>query len=517
MCLVRDILLKQASSRPKQLAVEDPQGSCTYKELHDAAMAWAQALHREGVKSGDRCLVVLPNGIEFVQAHFSVQYLGAISVPCDAAIKGESLLGILRSAKPVCILTDTSRYEALKPVFEGMDAIKILLVDAETGIDTCLSGPALLKEGAGRFCLPDIDPQAVASLMYTTGTTSDPKGVILTHLNILKALKNICEFVGYSEMDREVVILPLSHNFGLGHVYCNLMSGGSVYVENGLARPGRVLKAVKRFQATGFPCTPMGIGLLIDQYGPVVADKFSKLRFSVINSAPLPPKRAAQLQQLLPNLEIMVYYGLTEASRSTFFNLSQAGADFYRSVGPAMPGVTLRTVNEDGLDVARGEVGEILIHGETVTQGYWGDESATAEVLQDGWLHTGDLGSMDQAGRLYVVGRLKDQINIGGYKVNPDEVEKMLAAFGGMKDLAVAGVSDDGANGGEEIMVAALLPEEGVEIDLDALDAHCVKHLERFKVPGRYVLVSSIPRTTTGKLKRAELTEVLKKEIVEPC
>jgi long-chain acyl-CoA synthetase len=156
--------------------------------------------------------------------------------------------------------------------------------------------------------IPDrqADPTAVASLMYTTGTTGQAKGVQLTHENVLTALENISNFVGYTPNDREVVVLPLSHNFGLGHVYCNLLKGGAVYTEPGLARAGRVLKALRNFGATGFPGTPLGFGMLMDQFGPALAEYGQQLRFIVINSAPLPPERTTQLQRLLPRTDIMV-------------------------------------------------------------------------------------------------------------------------------------------------------------------------------------------------------------------
>jgi len=352
------------------------------------------------------------------------------------------------------------------------------------------------------------DPDDLAALMYTTGTTGLPKGVPLTHAAVLAALRSIVEFVGYNQEDREVVILPLSHNFGLGHVYCNLMSGGAVYTENGLARVGRVLKAVESFNATGFPGTPTGFGILMDNYGPVLAQKARNVRFSVINSAPLPPERTAQLRELLPQLDIMVYYGLTEASRTAFISLTRSGPGYYRSVGRPMKHVEVRVKTADKNAPSGVETGEILIRGAAVPSGYWNNPAETQTVFREGWLHTGDLGHLDADGYLWITGRIKDVINVGGYKVNSAEVERVLLTWPGVRDAGVVGIEGAGGMTGESV-VAAIVGEAGFALDESCLQQHCVAHLEKFKVPSRFVVVSEINRSNTGKIKRAELAKVV--------
>jgi long-chain acyl-CoA synthetase len=306
------------------------------------------------------------------------------------------------------------------------------------------------------------------------------------------------------------VILPLSHNFGLGHVYCNLLSGGAVYTENGLARVGRVLKTIDAWGATGFPGTPLGFGMLIDKFGPVLAQRCRRLRFVVINSAPLPPERTAQLRELLPQTEIMVYYGLTEASRSTFASLSRLGPDKYRSVGRPLRDVQIRLRPLEGGTEGSGAAGEgeVLIAGPTVTSGYWEDQEATQAALDDGWLRTGDLGRFDEQGNLYITGRIKDTINVGGYKVHPAEVEQAITGFPGVESVGVAGVEGlQGLTG--EAVVAGIVAAAGQSVDLAALERHCLAALERFKAPTHFVLIDQIPKSDTGKTKRQELAKLL--------
>ncbi|WP_189515042.1 class I adenylate-forming enzyme family protein [Cerasicoccus arenae] len=448
-----DIIVQGALHWPTREAVADASGSLTYAELAEQSARVAAWLVGEGIRPGDRVAVHLPNSVRFVVAHFGVQSAGAVSVPLDPALTPPQVAAIIASAEPKCSLDANSSWgeiEAATPLVSPVN------------------------------CAAD----DLAALMFTTGTTGQPKGVMLTHANIFAALRNIVDFIGYTEQDREVITLPLSHNFGLGHVYCNLLAGGAVYLEPGLARVGRVLKAIKEFGATGFPTTPLGIALLLDRYGEAFAERAQRLRFMVVNSAPLPPERAAQLQALLPQLNVLVYYGLTEASRSTFISLTREGPGRYRSVGRPMKDVDLQ-LDADG---------QVLIGGPTVTPGYWRDLAATESALSAGVLHTGDLGRFDADGYLYITGRIDDIINFGGYKINPLAVERVLEQFPGLSECAVVG---------SDSVVAYYVAAS--ELDADALTQYCRGQLQVYETPTQFVRIDHLPRTESGKLKRKVL------------
>ncbi|MFO0900433.1 MAG: class I adenylate-forming enzyme family protein [Pirellulales bacterium] len=507
--LLSEIVTTGAARWNDRPALADPNEAVNYAELADQLLRLARGFTQLGVAPGDRVSLVLPNSVNLLRGHFAALAAGAVSVPCDAQITASGYAAIAGSCRPRVLVTDSASLERLSLAVVGSTVERVVLFGKAT--DGAADGAAVhsaeelmatkpLAAPVGR------SPDDLAALMYTTGTTGRPKGVKLTHRNALTALRNICEFVGYTPDDREVVILPLSHNFGLGHVYCNLLSGGAVYTENGLTRVGRVLKTIDEWGATGFPGTPLGFGMLIDKFGPVLAQRCRKLRFTVINSAPLPPERTVQLQELLPTLDIMVYYGLTEASRSCFASLTQLGPAKYRSVGRPMRGVQIKLRPVDR-EIADGS-GEVLISGPTVTSGYWEDDEATQAVFQDGWLHTGDLGRFDEDGNLSITGRIKDFINVGGYKVNPTEVEQAIAGFPGVESVGVAGVEGlDGFTG--ETVVAGIVAAAGASVDLVALEKHCLASLEKFKVPGHFALIEQVPRSDTGKTKRQELAKRL--------
>lgn len=532
-----EILLNGIERFGSRDAVSDPNEAVTYSQLGASTFQLARGLQRLGLAAGDRSLVVLPNSVSFVRAHFANLLAGAISVPCDAAMTMESLAGVCASCGPRLLLTDSATLARLTgnhPLPASLAQVVILdppAKDCPSGITSHgggvgaprpqggVGGTGQVIDGRALAAAEEAGPFAVlrqsddlAALMYTTGTTGRPKGVMLSHANVLAALRSIIEFVRYTPEDREVVVLPLSHNFGLGHVYCNLMCGGAVYTESGLARVGRVVKALESFRATGFPGTPLGYGMLMDQYGSVLAQKGANLRFAVINSAPLSPERTKQLQALLPRLDIMVYYGLTEASRSAFISLSQAGPAYYRSVGRPMPHVQLRIRGGDGENAAPDTSGEVVIRGPALAQGYWQNPEEEAAGMRDGWLRTGDIGRIDADGYLWIVGRTKDVINVGGYKVLPGEVERVIAQFAGVRDVGVAGLEGLPGLSGETV-VAGVVADETFAVDEAALQQHCLAHLEKFKVPTRFVRITEVPRSNTGKTKRAELVVQLRESL----
>ena len=449
----------------------------------------------------------------FAEAHFGILTAGAISVPCDTAVTAANLTQICSSCRPRAIITNPAIWRRLSEECQGLEVLETVVFLEPTELEVGSLRREIIAEGERRRSVElssqSVSESDVATLMYTTGTTGGAKGVPLTHRNIFAALTNIISFIGYSESDREVVILPWSHNFGLGHLYCNLISGGAVYTENGMARVGRVLKQLSAFGATGFPGTPTGIGILLDKYSEIFREHGSQLRFSVINSAPLPPDRTKQLHALLPNLDILVYYGLTEASRSTFISLSSEGPDYYRSVGPAMNQVDVQIRDNQGEALGTGEVGEVFISGPTVTSGYWENPELNKVSFVEGALRTGDLGYNDSEGFLFITGRIKDVINVGGYKVFPGEVEEVINEFPGIADSGVAGTKQDGVTG--EIVAAAIVPEAG-EVDLDALAKHCQQRLEGFKVPKLFRVIALIPSSNTGKAKRHEIRKLFEPE-----
>ncbi|MEE2960716.1 MAG: class I adenylate-forming enzyme family protein [Myxococcota bacterium] len=515
MNLVEEFLLKSAEKTPDKLAFGDPKTALTYEELTSRVMGFAFALSHQHQVDEERILILLPNSVDFMVCHLGVIASGNISVPCDCAIGFQSLEQILACASPKVLITTRVVHERLHTVLTASSIKSVLFVDGLPERNLSYSrGVFILNE----ILEPSLSASLIrksnlpASIMYTTGSTALAKGVVLTHENIFAAISEICEFVGYTPNDKEVVVLPLSHSFGLGHVYSNFYKQGFVYTENGLTRIKRVLNKIESLGATGFPGTPLGFSILMDRYGDLFAEKARSLRFSVINSAPLPPAQTAALQKLLPNLNIFVYYGLTEASRSTFISLTHHGPDYYASVGKPMNNVHLEIVNEEGEPADPHEVGEVMISSPRVASHYWENEAESQASFKQGTLRTGDLAFQDPDGFVFLVGRKKDVINIGGLKVNPKEVEEVVRSLDYVRDVAVLGLEGYG-NYGEASVIAAICMKDGREVSDETLNTRCQEKLENYKVPHRFVKLTQIPKSETGKVKRKELATILHEKL----
>ena len=509
MQLISDILHRTARVYADCTAAADPVEVVTYGQLSEEVYRIARGLLDFGLQRGDRVALVLPNSVNFLRAHFAILTAGGVSVPCDAAVSSDVLHSILSNCRPRCVIISFAAFRRLAEVLNQLGVERVVLLEGIDGMDASvpLSATAwreLLMTFSNAPLGVSPSPSDVAVLMYTTGTTGAPRGVQLTHSNILSALRNITDFVGYTSIDREVVVLPLSHSFGLGHVYCNFLNGGAVYIEAGLSRVGRVLKQLEGFKATGFPGTPMSFALLLDRFRPALAELGRNLRFIVINSAPLPPERIVQLRTLLPKTKIMAYYGLTEASRSTFIDHTASGPAYYRSVGTPMKHVTIDICDTEGRRLPPGISGEVRIKGPTVAQGYWESDADTQAVFQDGWLRTGDFGYRDDKGFLFITGRLKEMVNVGGYKVSPYEVEAVMLKYPEVAEAAAFGCKCR-LDADSEVLAAAVVPRCKASFNREGLERHCRESIEAFKVPSHIFLVKSLPRSETGKVKRGAL------------
>lgn len=491
------MLAQSASRTPDRLAVVDDYGSRTYGALAATAEGLRGTLRELGVRRGARVLVCLPNDATFLVGHFAVLAEQAVSVPVDilAASRTMQMIAKLAGAE-FAIVSDSLSWSASEALAAaGVSRVIKLSPSSEWTVSVDSGRPRSPRQSS---------PADLACLMFTTGSTSVPKGVPLRHENILAAIHHVTNFLGYSADDREVVMLPLSHSFGLGHVYCNLRVGGAVRLCAGMAKVGRVLRAVREFGATGFPGTPLSYGLLLDHYIDAFRQSCSSLRFIVVDSAALPVDRAKQLMDVLPRTELVVYYGLTEASRSTMVKLRSVSEHRLHTVGRAMSGIDLRVQDVDGRELQAGQQGEVTIAGPTVPGRYWGNSDEAMSGYRDGRLLTGDLGYVDDEGYLFLTGRLKDQINLGGTKIAPGEVEQVLRSIVGVRDVAVLGLSS--ATGDEtEVVVACVVVEPNSGLSRESLCECCRQSLEFHKVPSEFYAVSAIPRAVTGKLLRPEL------------
>ena len=504
--LIDSSIFLQARQDPARDALGDPSGSVTYGELAEVVTRTSALLHRVGVRRGDRVIVAMKNGVRQLATHFAVLHLGGVSVPLPPGSRTEQLRHCFSDTDATAIIVDALSEAAARDFLGGRCGEHLISSGAD--VKDCLASlDDVSGEAANCPVVVGRSRDDLACLMYTTGSTGLPKAVMLSHRSLGNSLRNIVEYVGYRGQSREGVVLPLSHSFGLGHVYCNLATGGYVWVDDGIKRVKRVLDALVSERLNGFPATPSMINVLLTRYGEYFSKCAHKLEFMVVNSEPLPPATAVRLMEELPNVRVLVYYGLTEASRSTFIDLSAVTKERLSSVGPASPNVEVNVRSEGGIAVPPGTEGEIWIGGDHLALGYWRRESETLETFVHGSVRTGDLGTADVEGYVTITGRLKDQINVGGLKVSAAQVERAIRTHGAVEDVAVAEIPDPGGVVGT--VVGALLVSQEGDIEGREIRLHCRDALEPFMLPAVVRCVSKIPRSETGKILREEVVRLL--------
>jgi long-chain acyl-CoA synthetase len=474
-------LARHAEASPANLAVAFGTTRITYGELWERALRAADRLRDEGIQPGDRVLLAAPREPEFLYGYFACHLLSAIAVPHDPDIAPPKFQGIVELLRPRMALTN-------RPMPEGGPECR--------GVPLAALNHSAPAAGADEFVEPD--PEHPADVLLTSGTTGKPKGVILTHRNILAAARNINQFIGNTAEDREAVALPLGHSFGLGRVRCQILAGASLILTRGFQFPKELFEAMGTWRATGFSFVPAAWAMLTRLTGERLAEFSSALRYIEIGSAAMPRVEKERLMRLFPRTRICMHYGLTEASRSAFIEFHES-RDRLDSIGRPTPNVEIRIVDEEGHERGPHEIGRIQIRGEHVMGGYW--HADAGERLQGASLRSGDLGYRDHEGYLFISGREDDVINIGGRKVHPTEIEQALLGHERIGDAMCVGTTD--LMTGQAVQAFLVAKHGHSELpSAEALADFLRARLEQYKIPVAFEWVPSIPTNSSGKIDR---------------
>src|SRR5579859_426099 len=498
-----------------QVIYEDQQQVRTYTniELARGATQLAAGLRSLGVEPGDRVLVMMPNAPEVAAAYQAVSRAGAVIIPVLPLLKGPELHFIAENSGAKAILTSS----LLLPLLRGaLTAIPTMRYIISTGIaseqseklDDTLQIVAyqdVVAKGAAKVeqYLTDLDgirptPDDMAVILYTSGTTGRPKGVVLTHRNLVS---NALGGKGTAEQEErsqenQLAILPLAHAFGILVLNIVYLSGVTV-VMHARFDAQAVLSAIERHRITAFAGVPaMFVALL---YTPD-ADKYdtSSLQYCASGSAPLPVNILEGFQQKF-GCQIREGYGLSEGSAA----LTAHSGDIPQkpgSVGKPLPDVEVLVVDENDHPLPTGEVGEIIARGPNIMQSYYNLPEETATALRNGWLHTGDMGRFDEDGYLYIVERKKDLIIRGGFNIYPRDIEEVLTTHPAVIEVAVVGVPSERM--GEEVKAFVVTR---APVDAETLMAYCREQLANYKTPSQIEFVQALPRNAIGKIDKKEL------------
>ena len=494
------------------LVVRSQRYRATYRELWDQTSSLAKALLARGIEKGDRVGIWSPNRFEWVVTQYATARVGAILVNVNPAYKGRELEYALRQSGVRMLLhsrgfRQTDYREILREVRGKVPALaEVLVIDDDW--EELLSSAARTEDGALAEREKSLSFDDPINIQYTSGTTGAPKGATLSHHNILNNGYLIGEIMAYTEKDRIAVPVPFYHCFGM--VIGNLAStshGSCVLVPGEAFDAGDTLATVAEERATSLYGVPtMFIAML--SHPDFERTDFSTLRTGVMAGSPCPVEVMRQVREKMNMRDITICYGMTETSPvSTQTRMDDAVEKRVATVGRVHPHAEIKIVDPaTGEVVPCGAAGELCTRGYCVMLGYWNDEGATAKAIDPaGWMHTGDLASMDGEGYVKIVGRIKDMIIRGGDNVYPREVEEFLYTHPKVEDAQVIGVPS--ATYGEEIM-AWVKPRAGAELDGKELDLFCRGKIATYKIPKYWKIVDSFPMTVTGKVQKFRMREL---------
>ncbi|MFM9377851.1 class I adenylate-forming enzyme family protein [Gordonia sp. VNK21] len=479
----------------------------SYRELDEVVNRLARGFADHGLSKGDRCVLVSGNSIEFVLAFYAAARLGAIVVPVNPQSAAPEIAHIVSDSGAAMVLSEPGPAaavdEALAHLGTAGTVTRLLLGPGE-------HGPDALEASREHSSLPldvQVNESDDALIVYTSGTTGLPKGVLMDHHRLLWA--GVAISLGTAGISDSACLLHVAPLYHSGQLTLMLISGimlGAKHVILPRFEPRTVVETMAREKVTAFFGVPTMYQLMLDAQAELKLD-LSSWTSGFYGAAPMPAPLAARIQNEIPHARIYSFFGQTEAGPNGIYSrpaevAARPDVTGYR----ATPMMAVRIVDSDGSDVRPGQVGEVLLRGESVMKGYWNNPAATAETLRDGWLHTGDLARLDDDGGMTIVDRIKDMIISGGRNIYSAEVESAVATHPAVADCAVVGRPHEVYG---ETVVAVVTPVPGQTLTIEDLRAHCASLLADYKLP-RQLVVAPIPRNLSGKiLKRAIRDDLL--------
>jgi amino acid adenylation domain-containing protein len=506
--LVQDFLQQSAQRFPQKIALVCEGKRLSYAALDAMSNRLAHGLCENGIKRGDRVALFLPNSIALAAGIFAVLKAGAVFVPINHTTKRDKLLYVLNNCRASAFLTDESGAAQACAFRLKLDvpSLKCIVIEGGGPND---AGPDSLDFLEIQTSSSDASPACqngaddLACLIYTSGSTGDPKGVMSDHSNVVFASGSIIQYLENTENDIVLNALPLSFDYGLYQMLMTFRFGGTLILENSFAFPAAILKRMEEERVTGFPGVPTMFAMLLRQ--DLSLYDLSSLRYITNTAAALSPTHIEEIRRKFHWAKLFSMYGLTETKRTLYLPPEELQKR-PGSVGIPIPGTEAWLEDESGKRLGAGEIGELIVRGPHVMRGYWESPEATAQRFQTGEhgeriCRSGDLFRMDEEGYFYFVGRKDDIIKSRGEKVSPKEIENVLYALDGVLEAAVIGVPD--AVLGQAIK--AIIVTNGVHLSQSQVLAHCRAHVEDFMVPRQIEFRDSLPKTTSGKIKKTGL------------
>ncbi len=501
-----EVMIRSREQNPNKVFLKMDKKRKTFKEFYEDVSALAYGLKESGVKKGDKIAILLNNSMEFVESYFAILTLGAIVIPLNTFLRQDEIIYILNDCAAKILITSADFDNTFKNFnFNKVQSLENIIAIGKLTNVKYIDFDNVKNKGKLNIPFVDIEEDELAVLIYTSGTTGFPKGAMLSHKNLLSNVKSSIKAIHINENDRFIIFLPMFHAFSftvcvLIPLYCQC----NLTVVKSIQPFSKILKAILFDRITVFVAIPQVYNVLSGKKIPGWLLWLNPVRVCVSGAAPLAGEVLRRFEARFKT-PLVEGYGLSEASPVVSVNPLD-GVRKPGSVGPAIPGVEIRIVDEQGNFLKTGEIGEVVVKGPNVMKGYYNRDVETKMILKDNWLYTGDLGKMDEDGYLYIVDRKKDLIIVNGMNLYPREVEEVLYRHPAVQGAVVVGKKDE-THG--EIPVGVILLKEGMSATDQELRKFCKEHLANFKIPHRFEFWKEVPMTGTGKILKREVKRII--------
>ncbi len=515
MQLIPDILLNTAAERPAAPAVWFNGVWHHYGQIATAAVGFSAFLKEIGVRPGDRVAIVWENSTDYITAHFGCLASGAVEVSLNTELRPGDIAALLNDCEVSVLIASGKLIHRWGAALSQVPMLRHLVTDFTVSDATHL--PASLDTHRfdrdsstvewGELEVP-AKPDDLASIVYTSGSTGQPKGVMLSHRNLCSNTQSIVEYLKLTPEDRMMVVLPFHYIYGRSLLYTHFLSGGSIVLDNRFAFPAAILKTMVEQEVTCFAGVPSTYSILLRKTD-FARRKFPKLRLLTQAGGALAPALQREIRTSFPNANLFVMYGSTEASPRLTYLPPEWLDRKLGSIGMAIPGVDVFVADQEGNELPHGQAGEVLARGPNIMLGYWNNPGATQQVLRNGIYYTGDLGYKDPDGCIFLTGRSRDFIKPGGNRVSSLEVEERISEIPGVVEVAVFGVPDDLM--GEAIKAVIVTRDESVTAS--RVREYLQSKLALYKIPTRMEFTDALPKNNAGKVLKTELLERHRKSV----
>lgn len=496
MLSLRDVLFHNPTIAPERNAVMFERRWRSFGELKARIGSLGAALKRKGIAGGDRVAVLLHNQPEFIESYFAVTGMGAIFVPLNWRLHPAEHAALLADAQPKLLIAGRAYEPSFERLLREVPSLgRIVVVDDAGGAD---SYEAWIGRGGEMPDAVGLDRDTDAAILYTSGTTSRPKGVVLTHGNYLADFANVASVVQPDQNGVNLQISPLYHAACVHSFFHLAHGGGTVLIEKFDA--GEALRMIERERASYFFAAPTALYQMMDHAEFAMRDR-SSLKAISYGAAGISKARLEEASRAFGPI-LLHAYGMTETTSHASLLRSADHAVALGSIGKGLGGCEIRVVDGSGVTCSPGEIGEIVIRGPNVMKGYWKRPDATADAIREGWLHSGDLARTDENGFVYVVDRKKDMVISGGVNIYPREIEDVISGHPAVAEVAVYGTPDE--HWGEALSAAVVL-RAGLTVQPQEIVDFCRDRIGGYKVPKRIRIVAALPKNASGKILKTEL------------